>query len=193
MRSRAARTRLSRPMAATQEGLPIPELRSTSFWNLKSVIGKSKKIRARRKGSPKKEASIYRMPQVCKSINATGSNLCRWSPELSTASADKIFSPAEFCVRSTACIRIENLGILRLSHGYRAGCRRDSYQPDAPVSKLRIGNFAPKGPKQISPGQRPGDATTIQSHQALKGRNTLRPQAFGLNCLRMTIARARWD
>jgi hypothetical protein len=58
----------------------------------------------------------------------------------------------------------------------------------------RVGNLAPKGPKQISPGQRPGTAT-INPIRALKGRyNRVRavPCAAlsGLLCLGASVPRA---
>ena len=56
------------------------------------------------------------------------------------------------------------------------------------VLKLRILGFCPEGARQISPGQRTGDRSTIRIHQALKGRNTLRRLLFCLDRLRRTIA-----
>ena len=41
--------------------------------------------------------------------------------------------------------------------------------PRSRFLKLRILDFAPKGPEQISPGQRPGDPRTIPFDRALKG------------------------
>jgi len=47
-----------------------------------------------------------------------------------------------------------------------------SRSPRLRVLVLRISDFAPKGPRQISPGQRPGYGDVHQIVGALKGRNT---------------------